>query len=157
MKIKLARPTVSKRFLKNASKPTQRRSRKTSYTGYGMRSQVSESINILSEQMRTALFVDNNCKWIIYMTIDQLWILGNDIDVFVDIASSTMGEDALAAQKTTYLLNALHGYAPLIYEFPDPGRTLAEFWIICEQVWTYLKDNQKLPEHLVSGVKCWTN
>ena len=41
----------------------------------------------------------------------------NDIRNFVDLANSTLGEDALAAQKTRYLLNALTGYAPLLYDF----------------------------------------
>ena len=78
-------------------------------------------------------------------------ILGKDISNFVDLASSTLGEDDLAAQKTRYLLNALTGYAPLIYyDFENTKTDFERFLELCNAVWTTLEENPELADNLVS-------
>lgn len=76
-------------------------------------------------------------------------ILEKDIRHFVDVASSTLGEDALAAQKTRYLLNALLGYSPLLYEFDPKKADYHSFMDLCKRVWDALKLYPALEDHLV--------
>lgn len=80
----------------------------------------------------------------------------SDIDSFIDIASSAMGEDTLAAYKTTYLLQAMHGYAPLIYNYGTKEcKTPLDyntFLSVCEDLWKKLKEYPNLSMNMVSGV-----
>ena len=75
-----------------------------------------------------------------------------DISNFVDLASSTLGEDDLAAQKTRYLLNALTGYSPLIYDLHDEqdGADYGKFIGFCTKVWDALETNEELINNLVN-------
>jgi len=83
------------------------------------------------------------------------FVVGKDISNFVDLASSTLGEDDLAAQKTRCLLIALTGYAPLIYyDFSNTTTSFEEFLEMCNGVWDSLKENKELPNNLVSRLKC---
>ncbi|XP_067936897.1 E3 ubiquitin-protein ligase rnf213-alpha-like [Watersipora subatra] len=70
-----------------------------------------------------------------------------DISNFVDVAGSTLGEDDLAAQKTSSLLNALTGYSPLIYHLKK-NSSYQQFIDKCTKVWTSLKENQSLVKDL---------
>ena len=72
-----------------------------------------------------------------------------DISNFVDLASSTLGEDALSAQKTRYLLNALTGYSALLYDFDDAKNDYNSFIALCKRVWDELAQNSELTDNLV--------
>mgnify|MGYP001803202039 CR=1 FL=1 len=75
----------------------------------------------------------------------------SDISTFVDLASGTLDEDDEAAQKTRYLINALTGYSPLIYDFdPEEKVSFDEFMGHCKEVWRALSENPKLEKNLVS-------
>ena len=67
----------------------------------------------------------------------------------MDLASSTLGEDDLAAQKTRCLLNALTGYAPLLYDFDVTKSDYNSFIALCKRVWDELAQNPKLTDNLV--------
>ena len=70
--------------------------------------------------------------------------------MFVDLAGSTLGEDDLASQKTHYLLNALRGYTPLLYDFNEDSECdLNSFLELCQKVWHNMESNPDLPENLV--------
>ena len=73
-----------------------------------------------------------------------------DISNFVDLASSTLGEDDQAALKTRYLLNALTGYSPLIYDLDVKGTDYNDFIEICRKVWEAKDKNPQLVTNLVS-------
>ena len=68
----------------------------------------------------------------------------------MDLASSTLGEDDLAAQKTRYLLNALTGYSALLYDFDDAKTDYNSFIALCKRVWDALDQNPELTDNLVS-------
>ena len=93
------------------------------------------------------------CLFTCIITLVHLIVAENDIDSFIDIASSAMGEDTLAAFKTTYLLQTLHGYAPLIYKYgTEECKTKLDcetFLSICEDLWKKLKEHPNLPGNLV--------
>lgn len=72
-----------------------------------------------------------------------------DIGNFVEVASSTLGEDDLAAQKTSSLLNALTGFSPLIYGLPKES-SYERFIDQCKKVWVSLQENKSLNDDLVS-------
>ena len=75
----------------------------------------------------------------------------SDISTFVDLASGALDEDDEAAQKTRYLINALTGYSPLIYDFdPEEKVSFDEFMGHCKEVWRALSENPKLEKNLVS-------
>ena len=59
----------------------------------------------------------------------------------MDVAGSTLGEDDLAAQKTSSLLNALTGYSPLIYHV-KPTSSYDQFIKQCRKVWASLRENK---------------
>ena len=80
------------------------------------------------------------------------WIfifLEKDVSNFVDLASSTLGEDDQAALKTRYLLNALTGYSPLIYDLDPAGTDYNSFIEICNEVWKAYNTNPDLMKNLV--------
>ena len=66
------------------------------------------------------------------------------------MASSTLGEDDQAALKTRYLLNALTGYSPLIYDLDVKGTDYNDFIEICRKVWEAKDKNPQLVTNLVS-------
>lgn len=75
-----------------------------------------------------------------------------DISNFVDLASSTLGEDDQAALKTRFLLNALTGYSPLIYDLEVKGGAPTDyitFIEICQKVWDGMSTNEELIKNLV--------
>lgn len=72
-----------------------------------------------------------------------------DISNFVDLASSTLGEDDHAALKTRYLLNALTGYSPLIHDLDTEGTNYESFKEMCEKVWAAMRTNPDLMKSLV--------
>ena len=68
----------------------------------------------------------------------------------MDLASGTLDEDDEAAQKTRYLINALTGYSPLIYDFnPDDQVNFKQFMSYCKEVWRAHSENPTLEKNLV--------
>ena len=78
-------------------------------------------------------------------------ILEKEIGNFVDLAGSTLGEDDMAAQKTRYLLTAMTGYSPLIYDLHTMVDVDYKTFIeMCTKVWEAVRtSNNKLVTSLV--------
>lgn len=98
---------------------------------------------------------DSICHLYYIVSLDvtnQLFhITEKDISTFVDLASGTLSEDDEAAQKTRYLINALTGYSPLIYDFDDTKETdFTQFMGYCNEVWKAYGENNRLERNLVT-------
>jgi len=104
-------------------------------------------------------FVDINTRSIKYISplfiCPLLYTLEKDISNFVDLASSTLGEDDLAVYKTRSLLNALTGYSPLIYHLKR-NMGYEQFFDLCSSVWKSLKENKELVKNLVTTYRIFS-
>ena len=89
--------------------------------------------------------------YLLALVTNNIYFSENDITVFVDLASSTMGEDDLAREKTRSLLNSLTGYSPLLYDLQPEIATFENFLELCQKVWQNLEINPDLPDNLVSN------
>ncbi|XP_067936896.1 E3 ubiquitin-protein ligase RNF213-like [Watersipora subatra] len=105
----------------------------------------AETLQTITEDEIRCLQTFLKCQEFIDWARDS--VKENDISNFVDVAGSTLGEDDLAAQKTSSLLNALTGYSPLIHQL-DKNSNYSDFMSACGKVWKSLKENPSLIKDL---------
>lgn len=72
-----------------------------------------------------------------------------ELQVFVDLALMSVGDDPYNTGMVQALHSAVTGYAPLIFDL-ERECGLLELLELCKPVWRELEFNQKLPKQLVS-------
>ncbi|XP_067940324.1 E3 ubiquitin-protein ligase rnf213-alpha-like [Watersipora subatra] len=106
----------------------------------------AEMIRQISEKQLDCLRAFAECADFVNWVHEE--VQKNDIRIFVDLARNSLGEDDLANQKTRFLLNALNGYSPLLYEFTPNDRELSNFLELCKRVWSNMDKNPALADNL---------
>ncbi|XP_053396017.1 E3 ubiquitin-protein ligase rnf213-alpha-like [Mercenaria mercenaria] len=89
-----------------------------------------------------------NCQPLVQWLKESMHTSGlKELQVFVDLASMSIGDDPYNIGKVQALHSAVTGYAPLIFDLrEDCG--FKELLDLCKLVWRELKANPKLPKQL---------